>query len=77
MTDIALIHSILQHNCPMELAKKVISDELVLFETHFRDAVKSRVSLLDRIMRFIVKRKGKQLRPMFVLLCARHGGPLT
>ena len=77
MTDIALIHSILQHNCPMELAKKVISDELALFETHFRDAVKSRVSLLDRIMRFIVKRKGKQLRPMFVLLCARLGGPLT
>ena len=61
----------------MQLARKVISEELELFETHFRDAVKSRVSLLDRIMRFIVKRKGKQLRPMFVLLCARLGGPLN
>lgn len=57
----------------MELAKKIISEELAQFETHFRDAVKSRVALLDRIMQYIVKRKGKQLRPMFVLLSARMG----
>ena len=60
----------------MNLAKQVISDELNAFETHFREAVKSRVSLLDRIMRYIVKRKGKQLRPMFVLLSAKLGGEL-
>ena len=60
----------------MNLAKQVISDELDAFETHFREAVKSRVSLLDRIMRYIVKRKGKQLRPMFVLLSAKLGGEL-
>ncbi len=58
----------------MELAKKIISEELSQFETHFREAVKSRVALLDRIMQYIVKRKGKQLRPMFVLLSARLGG---
>ena len=58
----------------MELAKKVIGAELELFEKHFKDAVKSRVSLLDRIMQYIVKRKGKQMRPMFVLLSAKlHG----
>lgn len=57
----------------MELAKKIISEELIQFETHFREAVKSRVALLDRIMQYIVKRKGKQLRPMFVLLSARLG----
>jgi octaprenyl-diphosphate synthase len=61
----------------MKLAKQVISAELVLFESHFREAVKSRVALLDRIMQYIVKRKGKQLRPMFVLLCARLGGEIN
>lgn len=61
----------------MELAKKVISQELVHFEAHFREAVKSRVALLDRIMQYIVKRKGKQLRPMFVLLSARLGGDVN
>jgi octaprenyl-diphosphate synthase len=41
----------------MELAKKIIGKELELFEMHFKEAVKSRVSLLDRIMQYIVKRK--------------------
>lgn len=61
----------------MNLAKQVISDELVKFEAHFREAVKSRVALLDRIMQYIVKRKGKQLRPMFVLLSAKLGGEVN
>lgn len=61
----------------MNLAKKVISAELAQFEVHFREAVKSRVALLDRIMQYIVKRKGKQLRPMFVLLSARLGGEIN
>lgn len=61
----------------MELAKKIIEKELKLFEKHFREAVKSRVSLLDRIMQYIVKRKGKQLRPMFVLLSAKLGGEIN
>jgi octaprenyl-diphosphate synthase len=61
----------------MELAKKVISKELDLFEVHFREAVKSRVALLDRIMQYIVRRKGKQLRPMFVLLSAKLGGDIN
>jgi octaprenyl-diphosphate synthase len=61
----------------MELAKKVIGAELELFEKHFKDAVKSRVSLLDRIMQYIVKRKGKQMRPMFVLLSAKLHGEIN
>jgi len=61
----------------MKLARQVIYDELNYFEQHFRDAVKSRVPLLDRIMQYIVKRKGKQLRPMFVLLCAKLGGNIN
>jgi octaprenyl-diphosphate synthase len=61
----------------MELAKKVIAKELELFEEHFKEAVKSRVSLLDRIMQYIVKRKGKQMRPMFVLLSAKLHGEIN
>lgn len=61
----------------MELAAKIIFEELKEFERHFKQAVKSNVSLLDKIMQFIVKRKGKQLRPMFVLLSAKLGGQIN
>ena len=61
----------------MEKANKIINQQLLEFESYFREAVKSRVPLLDRIMAYIVKRKGKQLRPMFVLLCARLGGEIN
>ncbi len=61
----------------MELAAKIISAELKEFEIHFKKAVKSNVPLLDKIMQFIVKRKGKQLRPMFVLLSAKLGGSIN
>lgn len=50
---------------------------MVIFEKEFREAVKSQVPLLDRIMRFIVNRKGKQLRPMFVLLSAKLFGEIN
>jgi len=55
----------------MEEIKHLISKELHDFESKFADAVKSHVPLLDRIMHYIVKRKGKQIRPMFVILSAR------
>jgi octaprenyl-diphosphate synthase len=56
---------------------RIISEELSIFEKKFKDAVKSDTPLLDRIMRFIVNRKGKQLRPMFVLLSARLCGEIN
>lgn len=55
----------------------LIKDELNTFEDRFREAVKSRVSLLDRIMQYIIRRKGKQVRPMFVFLSAKLFGPVT
>jgi octaprenyl-diphosphate synthase len=45
--------------------KAPIAEELEAFEKHFRDAVRSRVALLDKIMHYIVNRKGKQMRPIF------------
>jgi octaprenyl-diphosphate synthase len=56
---------------------RIISEELSIFEKKFKEAVKSDTPLLDRIMRFIVNRKGKQLRPMFVLLSAKMCGPIN
>jgi octaprenyl-diphosphate synthase len=61
----------------MKLSQQILEDELIIFEKEFRDAVKSQVPLLDRIMRFIVNRKGKQLRPMFVLLSAKLFGEVN
>lgn len=61
----------------MNIAKRILGDELAVFESKFRASVKSNVPLLDRIMQYIVKRKGKQLRPMFVLLCARLAGEIN
>lgn len=61
----------------MKGSQAIIHEELAVFEKRFREAVKSQVPLLDRIMRFIVNRKGKQMRPMFVLLSAKLCGPVT
>src|SRR5689334_8137563 len=61
----------------MKLSVNLIEKELKVFEEKFKDAVKSNVSMLDRIMRYVVKRKGKQLRPMFVFLSARLSGPVN
>lgn len=45
-----------------------------VFSGHFREVLRSDVPLLDTIMRYIVKRKGKQMRPLFVFLTAKlHG----
>ncbi|MEI2750489.1 MAG: polyprenyl synthetase family protein [Ferruginibacter sp.] len=58
----------------MDFVKNTIGKELDTFELKFADAVRSKTPMLDRIMKYIIKRKGKQLRPMFVFLSAKlHG----
>jgi len=57
--------------------KQPIANELDLFEGKFKIAMKSNVALLDTIMTYIVKRKGKQVRPMFVFYCAKLFGGVT
>ena len=56
--------------------QRPIAAEMKAFEPHFREAMRSKVALLDRVMHYIVKRKGKQMRPMFTLLSARQFGPV-
>jgi octaprenyl-diphosphate synthase len=51
--------------------KASVSDEMVIFEQKFKDSMKSDVALLDKITHYIIKRKGKQMRPMFVFLVAK------
>ena len=57
--------------------KDPIASELALFERKFREAMKSNVPLLDTIMTYIVKRKGKQVRPMFVFYSAKLFGGIN
>jgi octaprenyl-diphosphate synthase len=57
--------------------KAPINKELEVFEKKFRLSMKSKVPLLDTIMSYIVKRKGKQLRPMFVLLTSKIFGQIN
>ncbi|HAS60882.1 MAG TPA: polyprenyl synthetase, partial [Algoriphagus sp.] len=54
-----------------------IESEMVVFEQKFRDFMKSKVKLLDHITNYIVKRKGKQMRPMFVFLTAGVCGEIN
>lgn len=57
--------------------KSPIEQELKIFEDRFKNSVKSRVPLLDTIMNYIVKRKGKQMRPLLVLHCAKLFGEVN
>ncbi len=61
----------------MKSINRVIGNELDAFERKFSANVKGSNPLLDRIMRFIIRRKGKQMRPMFVLLSAKIAGGIT
>ncbi|WP_339841260.1 polyprenyl synthetase family protein [uncultured Maribacter sp.] len=51
--------------------KEPVYQEMELFESKFRDSMISKVALLNRITYYIVNRKGKQMRPMFVFLTAK------
>ena len=54
-----------------------IALEMLSFEDKFHEAMKSRVMLLDKIMNYIIRRKGKQMRPMFVFLSSGVAGHIT
>ena len=51
--------------------KQPIQKEMELFEKKFYESMSSKVALLNRITYYIVNRKGKQMRPMFVFLTAK------
>ena len=59
------------HMKVVERIKEPIYQEMELFEEKFTQSMYSKVALLNRITHFIVNRKGKQMRPMFVFLVAK------
>lgn len=61
----------------LEVIKAPVAKEMEDFEQKFRASMKTKVLLLDKIMSYIVKRKGKQMRPLFVFLTAGTCGGIT
>jgi octaprenyl-diphosphate synthase len=57
--------------------KQPIAAEMAEFEKRFKMAMKSKTPLLDKITHYIIKRKGKQMRPMFVFLSAKTCGQIS
>ena len=61
----------------LDSIKQPVKSELKAFEAFFKKSMTSQVPLLDRITYYIVKSKGKQLRPVFVFLCSKMYGQIT
>lgn len=57
--------------------KAPIEEELKIFEKKFKNVMKSNVALLDKVTYYIVQRKGKQVRPMFIFLSAKMCGEVN
>lgn len=57
--------------------KAPIEIEMEEFEMRFKETMKSKVPLLDKITTYIIKRKGKQMRPMFLFLTAKMLGEIS
>ena len=54
-----------------------IKNEMDSFEKKFRESVSSDVAVVDKIMHYIIKRKGKQIRPIFVFLSSKLFGKIS
>jgi len=61
----------------LDTIKRPITKEMSTFDDRFRAHLSSNVPLVDRVMRYMVKRKGKQLRPILVFLSAKIQGNVT
>ncbi len=55
----------------------IVSDDLQAYDRLFRETVRTKVPLLNTVMRYMLRRKGKQMRPVFVLLSAGMHGEIT
>ena len=62
---------------PLRSIQAPIQEELRIFEQRFKESMRSTVPLLDRITYYIVRRKGKQVRPMFLFLAAKLCNQVT
>lgn len=56
---------------------KPIKSELDIFNDQFKESIRSKVSLVDLVARYIIRQKGKKIRPLLVLLSAKVAGGVT
>lgn len=61
----------------MKLALNILDTELQNFDRFYKKSISSDVPLLKEMMAYLYKSKGKQIRPLFSLLCSRMGGELN
>jgi octaprenyl-diphosphate synthase len=54
-----------------------VKDELKIFQDFFQESMKSKVGLIDLIARYIIRQKGKRIRPLLVLLSAKVSGGIN
>jgi len=71
--------ALLSQSAPHSLyeIQRVVDEELQAFEMRFRDAMRSEVGLLDKITQYILRQKGKRIRPTLVLLTAKACGQIN
>ena len=58
----------------LDIIRKPIEKELDEFEDYFKNTIQSDIPLLSLIIQYILRKKGKQMRPMFVFLAAKMNG---
>ncbi len=61
----------------LDALRQPVAEELRTFDTAFHDAMRSRVGLVDLVARYLVRQKGKRVRPILVLLSAKACGTIT
>ncbi|MEM6644991.1 MAG: polyprenyl synthetase family protein [Bacteroidota bacterium] len=61
----------------MKEVRSVVADDMKAFKRYFRESMRSDVGLLDTVTQYVLRQKGKQIRPMLVLLAARACGTVT
>ncbi len=57
--------------------EKPVREELLVFRKYFKDVVKSRIGMLNWVLKYLLKTKGKQIRPLLVLLSAKAIAPVS
>ena len=61
----------------LQTIQKPVAEELSIFQEHFRNSMYSQVGLLDKIIRYVLRQKGKRIRPVLVLLSAAACGSIN
>lgn len=61
----------------LDAVQRPVADELAAFQQYFREGMRSRVGLLDKVTQYVLRQKGKRVRPLLVLLAAKATGGVT